>query len=82
MSFVPAVLTKELAAQYMGMSISTFERQVRLGELPKPRLTSERRVGWLRRELDEAAEKLPISELLPPENTGAKKPRGSSQVQR
>jgi len=43
---------------------------VRAGEFPPPRKISSRRVGWLLREVEEWAEARPVSDLLPPANTG------------
>lgn len=75
-TLVPFVLDVEKAAAYLSLSESTFERLVREGELPKPRrFPNRRRVGWLRVELEEAALNLPVSEILPPPNTGAPKPK-------
>jgi hypothetical protein len=45
------------------------QRLVREGEFPRPRQLSERRVGWLVREIEEWAETRPLSDQLPPENT-------------
>ena len=43
---------------------------------PQPRrFPGRRRVAWLRAELDQWLANLPLSDLLPPDNTGAKKPR-------
>lgn len=61
----PVVLPREQAAEYAGISVSTMCRHVRLGRFPKPRKVSTGRIGWLRREIDEWAEKLPVSDLLP-----------------
>lgn len=49
---------------------STIQRLVREDKFPKPRELSGRRVGWLLREVEEWAEDRPVSQLLPPENTG------------
>jgi prophage regulatory protein len=57
------------------LSLSTIEEEIRQGRFPKPRLLSARRCGWLERDLREWAENLPVSDLPPPPNTGAKKPR-------
>nr|WP_241781317.1 AlpA family phage regulatory protein [Comamonas thiooxydans] len=47
------------------------------GTAPKARrFPGRRRVAWLRSELDAWLASLPLSDLLPPENTGAKKNRG------
>lgn len=76
MSIPPYALPLEEAAPYVGLSISTFQRAVREDETcPKPRQLTGRRVGYIRRELEAWVESRPISELLPPDNTGAKKPR-------
>lgn len=61
----PVLLPRRDAAQYAGMSPSTLEKLVRLGQFPAPRKLSPGRVGWLRREVDEWAEKLPVSDLPP-----------------
>lgn len=71
----PILVSKPIAAQMLAMSATTFERCVQKGEIPKPRQLSAGRVGWLVRELAEWGEARPVSELLPPPNTGAKKPR-------
>lgn len=60
----------------LALSESTIQQLVRNGDLPAPRRLSGRRVGWLVREIETWAEGRPVSELLPPPNTGAKKPRG------
>lgn len=70
-----AGLRREDAAEYVGLSVSTFEKAVREGRAPQARQVADRRVVWLRKELDTWLEAAPISNLLPPENTGAKKPR-------
>ena len=62
-------------AQIVALSESTVQAMVRTGEFPAPRKLSGRRVGWLTREIEQWAEDRPVSDLLPPENTGAKKPR-------
>lgn len=53
------------------LSESTWQDLVRKGTAPKPRKISPHRVGWLTREVDEWAEKQPVSDLLPPPNSGA-----------
>lgn len=75
MQFAPAALERELAAGYCGLSLSTFEKAVRDKQAPQPRQLAGRRVAWLRAELDAWLHDCPISEQLPPVNTGAKKPR-------
>jgi prophage regulatory protein len=69
------ILSKEEAAAALSISASTLERLVRGEAFPRPRLLSTGRVGWLLRELIEWAEARPASDLLPPPNTRARKPR-------
>lgn len=71
----PAAMRRPQAAAYCGLSESTFTRAVQRGQIPKPRQLFERRTGWLRTELDAWLAARPVSDLPPPENTGAKKPR-------
>lgn len=70
----PAVLNREQAAAFTALSVSTMEKLLRARNFPPPRLLAGRRVGWLVRELSEWAESLPVSDQLPPPNTGALKP--------
>ena len=72
----PAALDKEMAAAYCSVGVSMFEQMVQDGTAPKARrFPGRRRVAWLRPELDAWLASLPLSDLLPPDNTGAKKPR-------
>lgn len=73
-SIRPAALEKELAAQFVALSVTTLERLQREGQFPRPRLLAGRRVGYLVRELEEWLESRPVSDQLPPHNTGALKP--------
>ncbi|THJ33044.1 AlpA family phage regulatory protein [Lampropedia aestuarii] len=75
MQFAPAAFERENAAAYCGLSLSTFEKGVREKTIPQARQLSSKRVGWLRVELDAWLLSRPSSEMLPPANTGAKKPR-------
>lgn len=59
------------------LSTATIQAMVARNEFPPPRELSARRVAWLYREVVEWAESRPISSILPPPNTGAKKPRGT-----
>lgn len=70
-------------ARMLTLSESTVQAMVRLGSghFPQPRQISVRRVGWLLREIEEWAESRPASDLPPPPNTGARKPRVSTQKQ-
>jgi prophage regulatory protein len=73
--FTPKILVREHAALYCGLSTSTLEKGVRQKTFPQPRLLADRRVGWRVDELDVWCESRPVSNLLPPANTSAKKPR-------
>lgn len=75
----PFIVDLDTAAAAVALSVSTFQELVRQKVAPQPRKLSGRRVGWLLRELEEFAETRPISDLAPPPNTGAKKPRESRQ---
>lgn len=63
-------LDKAAVAEAVSLSESTLEKLVREDGFPKPRVLSGRRVAWLLREVEEWAENRPVSELLPPRNTG------------
>lgn len=69
-TFAPAVLDKAGAARYLSLSIDTFSRAVQKENIPKPRQLAERRVGWLRKDLDAWAEGRPESSNLPVPNCG------------
>jgi prophage regulatory protein len=66
-------LDKAAVAEAVALSESTVEKLVRENEFPKPRILSGRRVAWLVREVEEWAEARPVSDLLPPENTGSRR---------
>lgn len=59
------------------LSETTIEEEIRQGRFPRPRQLAGRRVGWLADEVVEWARSRPVSDQLPPPNTGAKKPRRS-----
>lgn len=69
----PAALDRAGVAAYLSLSESTVEKLTREGEFPQPRLLSGRRVAWLVRDLDVWLDQRPVSALLPPPNTGARK---------
>ena len=74
-AYPPAAMGRADAAAYVGLSESTFSRQVQKGSIPKPRQLAEKRVAWLRCELDAWLLARPVSDQLPPPNNGAPKPR-------
>lgn len=57
------------------LSPRTIEEEIRQGRFPKPRRASTRRCVWLASEIREWMLNLPVSDLPPPPNTGARKPR-------
>lgn len=69
----PIYLTLPLVARVVSLAEATVQRMVREDEFPRPRQLSDRRVGWLVREVKEWAEARPVSELPPPPNTGKRK---------
>jgi prophage regulatory protein len=71
----PIFLDLPAVVQAVALSESTVQELVRQGQFPAPRQLSGRRVGWLVREVTEWAESRPVSQLLPPPNTGAPKPK-------
>lgn len=71
----PIMVARDKAAVALGISERTFETLVAQELLPPPRKISAGRVGWLWRELVEAAEKLPVSDLPPGPGQKKKAPR-------
>jgi prophage regulatory protein len=68
-------ISYEEAADFVVLGLSTMEKLVRQGLFPQPRKVSAKRVVFLVRELTEWLESRPVSDILPPPNTGAPKPR-------
>jgi prophage regulatory protein len=66
----PAYLDKDTVAAYIGIAKSTLEGLVQRGAFPAPRQITDKRVGWLVREVDEWAESRPVSSNLPVANCG------------
>lgn len=79
MSARPIYLDRPAVAEFVALSESTVEKLVRENGFPKPRILSGRRVAWLVREVVEWAESRPVSDLLPPENTGRRKISGAGR---
>lgn len=69
------VSIRQLLELLPALSKSTIEREQRLGRFPRPRLLAARKVGWLLVEVEEWLASRPVSDLPPPPNTGAKKPK-------
>ncbi|MGC2962572.1 helix-turn-helix transcriptional regulator [Paraburkholderia graminis] len=64
-------LSLKEVAEALSLSPATVQKLVREKSFPEPRLLSGRRVGWLAHEVRGWADARPVSNLLPPENTGA-----------
>lgn len=81
MNIVKIYLDRNGVAEALSVSDSTVEKLTReCHDFPKPRQISGRRVGWLLREITDWAEKRPLSDQLPPANTGCSKGRGVRKV--
>lgn len=68
----------EEVAMIVDLGVTTLYKLVREGTFPAPRMTAGRRVAWLLREVEEWAENRPVSNLLPPENTGKRKAKAEA----
>jgi prophage regulatory protein len=75
-----ALIDRDELPEYCRISVRTIEEEIRQGRFPKPRQVSGRRVAWLAKDIDDWMENLPASDLPPPPNTGAKKPRAGTQA--
>jgi prophage regulatory protein len=77
----PGALDPEDSAAFCAISVSTMEKLEREGKFPKRRQLSDRRSGHLVSELQAWLNSRPASDLAPPPNTGAKKPRAGTAGQ-
>ena len=66
----PLFLDKPGIAELVNLSVDTLERIVQSGKFPAARQISDKRVGWLVREVEEWAEARPRSSNLPVANCG------------
>lgn len=73
----PIITDLSTTSAMVSLSESTLQELVRIGQFPAPRKMSGRRVGWLLREVEAWAESLPVSDLLPVPNSGARKPKAN-----
>lgn len=69
-SLKPIYLALPTVAAVVSLSEAQIQKLVREEQFPRPRMLSGRRVGWLLREIEDWAEARPVSNLLPPPNTG------------
>ena len=74
-SVTPILLDLPTVAEVVALSESTVQLLVRNGDFPKPRQLSKCRVAWLLPEIQQWAESRPVSQILPPQNTGVGRPR-------
>jgi prophage regulatory protein len=61
----PACLSLDDAARAVALSPSVLKKLVREKRFPAPRQLSQRRVGWLVRELEKWCKGRPVSDTLP-----------------
>ncbi len=66
----PFYLARPDAAAFLALSVNTFDSLVARGDAPKPRKISAGRTAWLVEDLEEWARSRPVSDLLPPPNSG------------
>lgn len=71
-SLKPLYLDLHAVCEIVNLAPATLQLMVRQEQFPKPRQLSARRVGWLVREVEDWAEQRPVSDLLPPSNTGGR----------
>nr|WP_286899018.1 AlpA family phage regulatory protein [Achromobacter sp. UBA2119] len=71
----PVYVDLATASAITTLAESTIQAMVARDEFPPPRELSGRRVGYLYAEILEWARARPRSTMLPPRNTGARKPR-------
>jgi prophage regulatory protein len=69
----PIFLDLQAVIAATSLSEGSLHQLMQEGVFPKPRMLSARRVAWLHREVEEWAEGRPVSDLLPPPNTGKRK---------
>ena len=69
-SLKPLFLARTDAAKYLSISESMLDKLVQQGDAPKPRKLSAGRSAWLVEELDAWGRARPVSDLLPPINSG------------
>lgn len=66
----PLYLARAQAASFLSLSESMLDKLVAQGDLPRPRKLSAGRAAWLVEELEAWGKSLPVSDLLPPVNSG------------
>lgn len=76
----PIYLDLQAVAEVVSLSESAVKHLVRQKQFPQPREISRRRVAWLVREVEEWAEKRPVSTQLPPGSSQPESPQDVLQA--
>lgn len=71
----PMLLELPILAKVVALSESAIQGLVRKGEFPQPKKLSDRRVAWDVDEVRQWVKSRPVSDILPPPNTGVGRPR-------
>lgn len=66
----PLYLARSEAASFLSISESMLDKLVAQGDAPRPRKLSAGRAAWLVEELETWGKGRPVSDLLPPVNSG------------
>lgn len=66
----PLYLARSNAAAYLSISDAMLDKLVQQGDAPKPRKLSAGRTAWLVEELDAWGKARPLSDFVPPKNSG------------
>jgi predicted DNA-binding transcriptional regulator AlpA len=66
----PLYLARANAAAYLSISDAMLDKLVAQGDAPKPRKLSAGRTAWLVEELDAWGKARPVSDFVPPINSG------------
>ena len=66
----PLYLARAQAASFLSLSESMLDKLVAQGDVPRPRKLSAGRSGWLVEDLEVWGKSRPVSDLLPPANSG------------
>jgi prophage regulatory protein len=66
----PILVDIENVIALTGLKKTTIWKLINNGDFPKPRQASDRSSRWLVREIEEWCEARPVSDILPPANTG------------
>lgn len=79
MPLKPAILEMAQLLNYLPIGETNIRDLIKAGKFPKPCQISPRRVGWRTNDVDRWVDSLQPSDLPPPPNTGAPKPRNRAK---